>query len=295
MFDSQVLPITDFTNAPGAVPEGPVWSDQDNCLYWPDIVTKQVSRYCVKTKTIEVQQFDFPFSAIALCGAKLVLVANNGLYAFEFNSSSGDWLLENAGLCDEHRFNDAKVDAAGRLWIGTLRIGLATDSAGVFCFDVKNGLQQKAQNYTAANGLGWSPCNQHFYIIDTVPQHLYRYDFDLVNGEISNKTLLIDFNEMTGKPDGMCVDSLGNIWVAMWDGWSVLVFDSQGKALHTIDVPMPKATCITFGGDKLDTAFITTSSFGLDETSITQYPLAGTVLMCKPGCTGLPTYHLLMD
>jgi len=44
------------------------------------------------------------------------------------------------------------------------------------------------------------------YVNDSVAMIVYRYDFDVETGAISNKTLFIDRRDSFGEPDGMVVE-----------------------------------------------------------------------------------------
>jgi sugar lactone lactonase YvrE len=44
------------------------------------------------------------------------------------------------------------------------------------------------------------------YFNDSVAMKVYAYDFELENGSISNKRLLIDRRSTFGEPDGMVVE-----------------------------------------------------------------------------------------
>ncbi|TKB43066.1 SMP-30/gluconolactonase/LRE family protein [Thalassotalea mangrovi] len=285
------LSLTQLCSHRGVVPEGPVWSAEEQCLYWPDIVTQTLCRFVPGSGELSTYALDFQFSALALAGAgRLVLAANDSLYHFNVHTQQCRQIISKIGVGQENRLNDGKVDAAGRFWLGSLREGLAQPTGKLVSVSDDLTVHVKDTNYTAANGLGWSPCNRYFYIIETVSQILYRYDFDLATGEITNKSVFIDFNGEQGKPDGMCVDAQGNLWIAMWDGWQVLCYSHEGKLLGSVPVPMPRPTCVTFGGRDLDTLFISTASYGLSEKDYQQMPWAGSILCGKPGVQGIASH-----
>jgi len=58
--------------------------------------------------------------------------------------------------------------------------------------------------------------------------------------------------------------------------------------LTKIVVPAPHVASCAFGGDKLDTLYITTARAGLSEEQLEEYPLSGSVFCCKPGAKGVP-------
>ena len=61
-----------------------------------------------------------------------------------------------------------------------------------------------------------------------------------------------------GFADGMTIDSHGMIWVAMWEGYSVLRFNPKtAELLGKVNVPVKKTTSCVFKDE--NTLFISTA------------------------------------
>ena len=134
-----------------------------------------------------------------------------------------------------------------------------------------------------SNGLDWTADGKTMFYIDTPRQMVEQFDFDVQTGTLSGRRKFRDIPPEWGKPDGMCLDDGGDLWIALWDGGGVICVDSFSKAvIRRIDVPCPKASCCSFGGPDMDTLFITTAA--MDDAA--QYPLAGKTFTCKPGVVG---------
>jgi sugar lactone lactonase YvrE len=141
--------------------------------------------------------------------------------------------------------------------------------------------------FDVPNGMGWSPDGQSFYLIDTIPRTLYRYDFDLAGGAISNRTILHRFEGTAGKPDGMAVDRDGYIWCAMWDGDGIARLAADGTQVDWLPTPCQRPTSCAFGGDDLCTLFVTTAAYGLDPAD-PRFGQAGSILAFRIDLTGPP-------
>jgi len=128
---------------------------------------------------------------------------------------------------------------------------------------------------TLPNGMGWSPNNEVFYFIDSLNYVVWAFDFDLENGEISNKQEFHRFLPTAGVPDGMCVDAEGNLFIAMWGGAAIEVLSPKGETIKTIGLPVPKPTSCTLTGISGLDLIVTTSSRGID---FNVEPLAGRLL-----------------
>ena len=115
------------------------------------------------------------------------------------------------------QFNDGKCDPVGRFWVGSRSSDGTLGKGKLHSLGLDGVFREAADGFDVCNGLGWSPDRRAFYLIDTVPRILYRFDYDCAAGRISGKSILRRFNEDEGKPDGLVVDAQGNIWCAMWD------------------------------------------------------------------------------
>jgi sugar lactone lactonase YvrE len=145
-----------------------------------------------------------------------------------------------------------------------------------------------ADGVILSNGLGWSPDGEAFYHVDSVRRFLYRYDYDLDTGLVRNREVLVDMTGNTGFPDGLTVDVDGNVWVAMYSGSRIDVFDPAGNTVHSEPLEVRRPTSVAFGGEGLTDLYVTTAINGLDPVEVEAQPLTGHVLRFSPGTTGLP-------
>jgi sugar lactone lactonase YvrE len=84
-----------------------------------------------------------------------------------------------------------------------------------------------------SNGLAWSPDGAWFYSADTHEEWIYRRRYG--NGEPGRREAFIDVH---GRPDGITVDTVGRIWVTVFDRGHVAVFSQEGTRLDELSVPV---------------------------------------------------------
>jgi gluconolactonase len=108
------------------------------------------------------------------------------------------------------------------------------------------------------NGVGFSPDYKSFYVSNTEPRsQLFKYDVR-PDGTLANKKLLGDWtNTGPGVPDGLKVDSRGNIWATGPGG--IRIVSPDGKVLGQLVLPEVAAN-LAFGGNDMKTLYITGSS-----------------------------------
>jgi sugar lactone lactonase YvrE len=196
------------------------------------------------------------------------------------------------------RFNDAKCDSLGRLWVGTLATDWRPGGAALYRVDPDGAILTMLTNVTASNGLDWSPDESTMYFIDSLTRSIDAFDFERVGGTISNRRTLASIKFGEGLPDGMTVDRGGDLWVAVAGGGQVRRYSPQGEFLEVVRVSAPISTSCTFGGRDRADLFITTAALRLTERFIAQgvsaevvdkshaVPGAGGVFICRPGAVG---------
>ena len=180
-------------------------------------------------------------------------------------------------LKDENvRLNEGKCDPAGRLWVGTMALDVRPGSAALYRVQPDFQVTQVLPHLTISNGLAWSADGQVLYFIDSPTHTMQAFDFDLASGEICNPRVVVRVPEQAGMPDGMEIDSSGNLWVALHGGGAVVCFDPKtGQELQRVEVPALNVTSCTFGGSNLNMLYITTAREWLTEEQLEQYPLSG--------------------
>jgi gluconolactonase len=117
-------------------------------------------------------------------------------------------------------------------------------------------IQAVIQDLTRPNGIAFSPDQNTLYVANSDEKHKFWIRYDVApDGNVSNGRVLADVTteKEDGLPDGMKVDSLGNLYGSGPGG--IWVFSPQGKHLGTIKPPETPANCAW--GDDGKTLYIT--------------------------------------
>ncbi|GAB3818271.1 hypothetical protein GCM10028895_15300 [Pontibacter rugosus] len=168
-----------------------------------------------------------------------------------------------------------------------MALDVTPGTAELFCLHKNLEVKQVLQNLTISNGLAWSADAATLYFIDTPTHTIQAFNYDLATGEIGQKREVVRVPEEEGMPDGMDIDTEGNLWIALHGGAAVACYNpATGEQLQKIKVPAVNVTSCTFGGPDLDTLYITTAREWLSEEQLEQYPLSGSMFEVKPGVQG---------
>ncbi len=174
------------------------------------------------------------------------------------------------------RLNDAKTDARGRVWAGSLNNDDESRPDGrLFRLDENGHCDEVDGPYGVANGPAISPCQTRMLHTDSAARTIFAFDLDVAAGTLSNKRVWLRFSESDGYPDGMTFDAQGNVWVAHWGGACVSRFSADGKLTHRVSLPTDHVTNVCFTGPELDRLFVTTARQGLSAEQLSRQPAAG--------------------
>ena len=269
--------------------EGPVWDAERKRLYWVDIIQGRYYRGDLekgKAKAVDVGQ---PLGVLALREKKgLVMGVRDGMALWRPKKHRLRLLQGPKYWSDpDFRFNDGAVDPRGRFVAGTMSWEGDRPEARLYRLDPDRSVHILEEGLTISNGLGWSPAEDTFFLIDTPTRTMFAYDYDPDTGDIADRRTFIQFAE-DELPDGMCIDTEGGFWVAIWGGAKVVHFDAKGKRVEELELPVPHPTSCCFGGAALQTLFVTTSQIALSDREKNDHPLAGRVFAFELEATGQP-------
>mgnify|MGYP000844298840 FL=1 len=182
------------------------------------------------------------------------------------------------------RTNEGGCDPDGRFWIGSMSYGKAPGVAAVYRWDGPGAGPRRAWGgATICNGLGFSPDGTRAYWIDTPTLTVTVMDYDAGAGLVDPRPF-VRVEEGAGHPDGLAVDADGGVWVALNGGGAVRGYDTRGRLVETVEVPVRQVTACAFGGGGLDRLFITTSRENLPDDV---EPAAGSVYVAEVGARGM--------
>jgi xylono-1,5-lactonase len=204
----------------------------------------------------------------------------------DFDPGSGTFLLRERIEPDlpGNRLNDAHVDAAGRLWFGTMDYDGRDASGALYVYEELR-LRMVDPGYRITNGPAMSPDGTTLYHADTMERRIYAFDV-VVGGVLANKRLFAKIGK--GYPDGMAVDSRGQLWNALYGGWGINRYAPDGTLIDHIAFPVANVTKLAFGGDDLKTVYATTARQGLSKAELADQPLAGGLFSFRTDVAGLP-------
>ena len=108
-------------------------------------------------------------------------------------------------------------------------------------------------------------------ISDSLKGQIWLYELDNT-GNLVEKTLWAQLDKGIA-PDGGCL--VGDfVFVALWDGNSIAVFDKSGKLIKKLPLPVIRPTNCKYDAVRSQ-LWVTSASEGLSKEQLSRYPLSG--------------------
>lgn len=279
--------------------EAPVWSESAQTLYWLDVAAPAIL-YGWHYQTRQVRRWALPELATGLSMSEsdeLVVLAQSGINVFDIERCALRNIVGVPFAMTGIRFNDCGCDRSGQLWTGIMRndfsrkqktevVEAPPDFSGrMCCFNDQGVCRLVATDIECPNTFVWSLDGTTLYTADSSARCLYSYRFDSPSGAVGVRSVFSAHVNL-GVPDGSALDAEGCLWNARWGAGCVVRFQPDGSVANIVRIPANLVTSCAFGGDALDTLFVTTASYDLQAHELALQPKSGGVFAFKPGVPG---------
>jgi len=275
------------------VGEGALWDEQAQVFYWVDILSNAL--YVYDPATGENRHYDIGQhvgTVVLRQSGGVMLALANGFASYDLASGQLTFIADPESHLPGNRFNDGKCDPGGRFWAGTMAYTNQSTQGSLYRLDPDMSVHKMLGSIGISNGIVWTADKRTMYYIDSTAGTVRAFDYDNASGDISNERVIVSVPKEMGLPDGMAIDADGNLWVAHYGGGCVRCWNPHtGQVIDQIDLPARNITSCAFGGEKLETLFITSAAQLLDAAALAQQPLAGSLFAVEPGVSGSLTYR----
>ena len=260
--------------------ESVLWHPSAQCLWWTDIHGRTLYRFTPHSN--QLTRFGVPerLTAFGFTSdpGRLIVSFASGIASYWPASSELQWHAKpEQGLAGQ-RFNDGRVDPAGRFWAGTMN-EQQPDNASSALYRWGVGCRRELSDLQISNGLCWSPDGATVYHADSPTRRITAYDFS-AQGRFSNPRLFVE-TPAGAYPDGACTDSHGNLWSAHWGAGEVVCYSPLGDILTRVSLPVSQPSCVAFGGPDYRDLYVTSAWEGMSESQRLAEPRAGNVFVYR--------------
>lgn len=256
----------------------------EDAIWWVDIKSNLLFRAHRtdfdlrphRAHTWELDKFLGAFAVVQKSAENFVVVGTGGkgLQRLRLSLAEGKpRQVDYLGLPDQevpgNRFNDGNMGPDGWWYAGTMDDAENVASGALYRFSL-GALQHQTQievvdagPYRVTNGPVFSTDGKTMFHNDSAAGEIWR--FERKGDTWEQKQLFSQYTEGQGYPDGMHWSASGMLSVAIWDGWRVDQFNSDGKKIDEIELPARFPTRPAVTSD--ETTMYITSAFKAGEKS----------------------------
>jgi|TARA_B100001964_G_scaffold172631_1_gene190080 sugar lactone lactonase YvrE len=267
--------------------EGTLWVKEHNSIYFVDIKNKKIFILNIKNRKKKIIRVNKEIGFLAHVKKNIFVLGLQGeIRIVDLKSKK---IIKSIKIEEDiklNRINDGKTDPIGRLWFGTMdNLERNIKKGSLYCLDQKLNLKKVDTNYYITNGPAFIN-SKNFYHTDSRERKIYKIRIDK-NLNIIRKKIFKKFGSKNRIPDGMTLDINKNLWVAQFHGARIIVFNSKGKIIYTINLPAKNITNCTFGGYKNSEVFVTSALKSMNKNEIKKYKYSGALFKIKTNVTGI--------
>jgi len=282
--------VTCVLDARAELGECPVWSAEEQALYWVDVRAPALHRLDPATggtRTWPLPRRVGSFGLRESGGAVVALV--EGFHLLDLDTGALTFLAGPDAHVPGTRFNDGKVSPEGRFWAGTMdEESLSRPIAALYRLDPDGGVHRVVDGLIVSNGLAWSADGRTMFHSDSKGMVIWAYDYDPEHGTVANRRVLARPSEEVGRPDGAATDVEGFYWSAGISAGVLNRWAPDGRLDRSIPLPCSNPTMPCFGGPDLRTIFITSLRHDLPADVLEAKPLSGGIFAVRVDAPGVP-------
>jgi sugar lactone lactonase YvrE len=273
--------ISIFYDVPCELGEGPGYDPLTKTVWWFDIVTGRLFEKPLAGRDVLIHTLGQMASALAVIDEERQLIATEtGLFIRD--RQTGHTTMHQPIEADNPatRSNDARVHPAGAFWIGTMGKKHEKGAGSIYWYR-QGELRKLFSDISITNSISFSPDGSIAYFADTGKNIIWRVDTDPETGLPIGEPALFYQHKQKGGVDGSVVDGDGNLWNACWGRSSIDVYDSSGKRIRSIEMPVHQPSCPAFVSEDTANLIVTTAYQEMTDKIRQSDPDAGKVFLVE--------------
>jgi sugar lactone lactonase YvrE len=287
--DATTADVTCVLDARAELGECPVWSVEEQALYWVDIRAPALHR--LDPDTGATRSWPMP-SRIGSFGLResggAVVALEDGFHLLDLDTGRLEFVVGPERVPGT-RFNDGKVSPDGRFFAGTMdEKTLREPIATLYRLDPDGSLHEVVHGLIVSNGLAWNADGTTMFHSDSKGQVVWTYDYDPATGTVGDRRVLARPTEEIGRPDGAAVDVEGYYWSSGISAGVLNRWAPDGSLDRSIPLPVSNPTCPCFGGPDLRTIYVTSLRHDLPADVLTAKPASGGIVALQVDVAGVP-------
>jgi sugar lactone lactonase YvrE len=249
---------------------------KSNAIYWLDITKSLLYIRCFSGDEIS---FQLPEQASDIWKVEkeryIYLASESGLVLFDAVSEQWSLISRLPKIKHSIRANDGGSFSSDIYCFGTMSKKGIKSKGSLYIYNGRE-ITHVFSKISIPNTFVKLNATQ-MLISDSLEKVIYKFSFSKDYSKVLEQKVWVDHRVDNLIPDGGCIDSNGNIYIAIWDGFCINKYNRDGKLLAKLNIDVPRPTNCKLDVDE-SKLYVTTASEGLTEEEILLYPKSGCLL-----------------
>lgn len=286
------MQATVFDATPCYLGEGPMWHPTAGALFWFDIIGKRLYRRM--GSVLDTWDFDdYPSAAGWVDTHTLLVATSRGFQRLDIDTGDLKDIAPLEADRPETRSNDGRTDPQGGFWVGTMGMDPSRVTGAIYRY-YRGDVRLLFADIRIPNSIAFAPSGDRAYFADTTQGRIMTVALDGAGWPRGAPEVFVDLTGEGLNPDGSVVDAEGCLWNAQWGAGRVARYSPTGQFLEAIDVGAGQSSCPAFGGEGLNTLFVTSAREGMDAAALAADPMAGQTFAVLTGFTGQREHQVII-
>lgn len=257
LFSSAYGDTIKVVNSKVGFPEGPLW--HKNKLFYVAYGSNTLNVWDGKTNSVLWNKNGCgPSAVVAMPSGEFLItcydsgtiarLSSQGKTIAEYNQDENGQSFQGA--------NDFTLDKKGGVYFTASGPWESDPIVGkIFYINPDFTIREVAANLHYANGIVLSNDGKILYLAESEASRVVQFKV-AEDGSLSDRRLFVRVGQVDPEsgayayPDGLKMDSKGNIYIGQYSKGRILVVSPEKKLLRTLDVPSPAAPNLTFNSDE---------------------------------------------
>jgi len=266
----------------------PVWINSQHSLFWVDDANHRLYQYHEPSQAVTYCELNAPILSLSpRINNGFIATLEDGIGFYDMQTRQVRYISKPEPFSRNYKTIAGITDNIGNYWSFTHPDDPKLKQGNLYQLTHEMDMQRvTGEDWKCSAPPAFSKDGKKLY--QSCKDNRYIYVTTLNNqGQPIGTENFCRISKSEGYPHGLCIDNEDCLWVSHRGVGVISRFNQQGERIDKIRIATPGIKYCTFGGEKLDTLFIVTSTKDEQTQERRKIQYTDSIISIKPGVTGL--------